>query len=65
MTIKSFYKGYLAAFMLIMILCMMKFTFIEVMAIIGTALTGTVIIFALGWILYRTFIYLYTERTQP
>lgn len=59
MSIKSFYKGYILAFILVMILCLMKLSFIEVMATLGISLVGTVIIFSVGWVLYRTYLYIY------
>lgn len=59
MSINKFYYGYLATMLAILALCALKFTFIEVMAIVGTAITGTALVFAAGWLMYRTYIYFY------
>ena len=58
MSIKSFYKGYLFTLILVIILCVLKMSFIEVMATIGISITSTVIIFFTGWLLYRIYLYI-------
>ena len=63
MDIKKFYLGYFITLLLVTIIMIVKLSFIDTMAILGTALTGTVIIFVAGFLLYRTYIAITTPTT--
>ena len=62
MSINKFYLGYLTTFLIVMLICVCKYTFLEIMAMIGISTVGTAIIFAVGWIFYRTYLYIYDKE---
>ena len=64
MDFKKFYIGYIITFLAFVGIMLFNFSFVKVMAILGTALLCTVILIAFGWIIYRTIMYLFQNTSE-
>lgn len=57
MSINRFYIGYIFTLIVVMVLAFLKFSFLDVMAIIGTSLCGTLLIFLFGFLCWRLLVW--------
>ena len=64
MDFKKFYIGYFITFLAFVGIMLFNFSFVKVMAILGTALLCTVILIAFGWIIYRTIMYFLQNTSE-
>ena len=64
MDFKKFYIGYIITFLAFVGIMLFNFSFVKVMAILGTALLSTVILIAFGWIIYRIIMYLLANTSE-